>query len=76
MVKMTFGIQPHHIEKIETESKRWDAMIKPGDSLQIGWRLYDKDFWEKMGRDVGWCPFTLALSYFEYLNAKNGQKAK
>jgi len=69
-VKVTFGLQPKHIEKIETELKRWDEMIKEGDCLKIGWRKYDRLFWEKMGKEVGWCPITLALYYFEYLEDK------
>ncbi len=69
-VKVTFGLQPHHIEKIESELKRWDDMIQEGDTLKIGWRKFDKSFWDKMGKDFGWCPFTLALYYFEYMEEK------
>ena len=71
-VRITFGIQPDHIERIESESARWDGMIEEGDSLTKGWRLYEKSFWDKMGKEFGWCPFTLSLSYFEYLEKKSG----
>lgn len=69
-VKITFGLQPKHIERIEEESKRWDNMLEPDSPLQVGWRKYEKSFWDKIGKEVGWCPFTLALYYFEYLNSK------
>lgn len=67
-VKVTFGLHPKHLEKIETELKRWDEMIKEGGYLKTGWRKYDKFFWDKLGKEVGWCPITLALYYFEYLD--------
>lgn len=31
---------------------------------------YIKYVWEKLGKELGWCPFTLALYYFEYLEGK------
>lgn len=65
--RITFGIQPHHIERIESEVKRWDSMLDEGDSLSPGWIKYDKNFWESRGKEFGWEPLTLALSYFEYL---------
>lgn len=72
-IKITFGLQPNHIEKVESELARWDAMLEEGDSLEPGWRKYDKYFWDKLGVEFGWCPFTLALYYFRYLE-KNKTK--
>ena len=45
-VKITFGIQPNMLKRIEEVSK----------------------YWEKLGEEFGWCPFTLALHYFKHLN--------
>jgi len=28
---------------------------------------YIKYVWEKLGKELAWCPFTLALYYFEHL---------
>lgn len=67
-VKVTFGLQPYHIEAIEKELQRWRDMPPlasfPDHKVNP---LYIKYVWEKLGKDLGWCPFTLCLYYFEYL---------
>lgn len=69
-VKITFGIQPNMLKRIEEVSKYWDDIRKEGDEdfLEAGWIRYDRHFWEKLGEEFGWCPFTLALHYFKHLN--------
>lgn len=65
-VKVTFGLQKHHIEAIEKELQRWNDM----EPLNCGLKAdpkYMKYVWEKLGKELSWCPFTLALYYFEYL---------
>lgn len=67
-LKVTFGLQPNHIERIESEIKRWDSYLKEDeDGLKLGWIKYDYNFWENLGKEFGWMPLALALSYFEYL---------
>ena len=61
-VKMTFGLQPHHIETIEKELERFG-----GGEIDA---KYVKYVWEKLGRELAWEPFTLALYYFKYLESK------
>lgn len=65
-LKITFGIQPHHIEAIEAELKRWNEMPPTSDGDKANPK-YIKYVWEKLGRELGWEPFTLALYYFEYI---------
>lgn len=67
--KITFGLQEHHIEKIELELKRWNEMPPLSDGLKVDPK-YIKYVWEKLGKELAWCPFTLALYYFEYLENK------
>lgn len=64
-VKITFGIQPKHLERIEEERQRWFNEINPDGRLTDA--IYIEYFWEKMGKEFGWAPFTLALSYFKHL---------
>jgi len=68
-VKLTFGLQPKHIERIEAELKRWDEIVTLNDELKSNPK-YVKYVWEKLGKELAWCPFTLALYYFEYLETK------
>lgn len=64
-LKITFGIQPSHIEIIEAELKRWDEMEISGEK-HPGLMLYSEYFWEVIGKKVGWLPFTICLYYFKY----------
>jgi hypothetical protein len=57
--KITFGLQPHQIETIEKELDHFG-------NREIDAK-YVKYIWEKLGQELAWCPFTLALYYFEYL---------
>lgn len=66
-VKITFGLQKHHIEHIEAEIKRWEEMPLLHEGEDYGRCKYIKYLWEKLGKELGWCPFTLALYYFEHL---------
>ncbi len=61
--KITFGLQPHHIKAIEKELERFG-------NREIDAK-YVKYVWEKLGKELAWEPFTLALYYFEYLEEKN-----
>jgi hypothetical protein len=67
--KMTFGLQPHHIETIETELQRWKDMPPhfEGDLADPKYIFY---VWERLGKEIGWEPFTLALYYFKHLETK------
>lgn len=75
-IKITFGIQPKMLQRIEELSTHWDS-IRGEDDMEVlkeGWIRYDRHFWDKLGEEFGWCPFTLALHYFKHLNKiKNGQ---
>ena len=70
-VKITFGLQPYHIEAIEKEFKRWNDMPPltsfPDQKVDP---KYIKHVWERLGKELAWEPFTLALYYFEYLEEK------
>lgn len=68
--KLTFGLQPHHIKSIETEIQRWNDMPPLLDEQKVDPK-YIKYMWEKLGIELGWCPFTLCLYYFEYLEQKS-----
>lgn len=71
-IKVTFGLKPHHIETIENEIHRWDNMppLKSFPDTKVN-HLYSKHIWDDLWRKLGWCPFTLALYYFEYLEDKS-----
>ena len=60
--KVTFGLQPSHIERIEAEFQRWNDVPPPKVEPK-----YIKLVWEKLGKELAWHPFVLALYYFEHL---------
>lgn len=64
-MKITFGLQKKHIEHIEAEFQRWKDM--PSENRHKYDPKYKLYVWEKLGKELGWCPFTLALYYFQYL---------
>lgn len=71
-VKVVFGLEAQgHIPTIQAEIKRWNDSYKkqfPNEKpLDMS---YSKHVWEDIGKIIGWCPFTAALSYFEWLNKK------
>lgn len=62
-LKAVFGLEAQgHIPTIEAELKRWN---NNEDGVDM---TYCKAVWEGIGDKIGWCSFTAALSYFEYLN--------
>lgn len=62
---VTFGLQPSHIGTIEAELKRWNTFDNEEEDNPN--MMYCKAVWDSIGRKVGWCPFTLALYYFEHI---------
>ena len=58
--KVTFGLQPHHIERIESERKRWNK--EHGFDV-----IYANHFWIGLGKEFAWDSLTLALYYFHYI---------
>lgn len=69
-VKMTFGLQPHHIKVIEERIAYWNKPFKFNGEMVSNKMQYDKALWEDCGKRLSWEPFTLALYYFEYLDSK------
>lgn len=67
-IKVIFGLQPYHILHIEKEFERWNNMPPlvsfPDHKPNPKFMRY---VWDKLGKELGWEPFTLALYYFEYL---------
>jgi hypothetical protein len=68
-LKITFGLQVYHIDHIEAELQRWHDMPEPNEGKKPNPKFI-KYVWDKLGKELGWCPFTLALYYFEYLEEK------
>lgn len=66
-VKVTFGLQPDQIERIEAELKRWEEMPPLNDGENPNPK-YMKCVWDKLGKELAWCPSTLALYYFKHLD--------
>lgn len=65
-VKITFGLQEHHLKRIDEERVRWNNIeITMTETVDM---IYATHFWEKLGKEFGWHPFSLALYYFQYLN--------
>lgn len=63
---VVFGLEAQgHIPTIEAEIKRWNEGIEYGNDM-----TFCKAVWEDIGKKIGWCPFTAALYYFEYINNK------
>ncbi|MCL1692028.1 hypothetical protein [Elizabethkingia anophelis] len=71
-IKITFGIQQKHIERIEERVATYDRIRTDEEKLTLkdGWILYDRLFWVNRGEEFGWEPLTLALAYFKYKNNK------
>ena len=72
-LKVVFGLESQgHIPTIQAEIKRWNDSYKeqfPNEEpLDM---TYSKHVWDGIGKIIGWCPFTAALSYFEWLNKAN-----
>lgn len=66
-LKITFGIQPNHLEVIERHRNRLNS-IKIND-VETGGKadmIYSEYLWECVGKEIGWLPFTIALHYFNW----------
>lgn len=74
-LKIVFGLEAQgHIPTIEAELRRWnESFRKDYPEEKDHDMIYCKAVWEEIGKKIGWCPFTAALSYFEYLNKKAGR---
>jgi hypothetical protein len=73
-LKVVFGLEAQgHIPTIEAELKRRNENFDNNYPEHKGKNVmtYSRHVWEKIGKKIGWCPFTAALSYFEYLNEKH-----
>ena len=73
MAKVLFGLKAQgHIPAIEAEINRWNENYKLQfpDENPIDF-TYSVDVWKIIGKKIGWCPFTAALSYLEYKQKTN-----
>lgn len=62
-VKVVFGLEAQgHLPTIERILNKWNDEVDMTYSIHV---------WEEIGREIGWCPFTAALHYFNYMNKKN-----
>lgn len=72
-LKVVFGLEAQgHIPTIEAELKRRNEDFEKDYPEHKGKNVmtYSRHVWEDIGKKIGWCSFTAALSYFEYLNEK------
>ena len=69
-MKVAFGLEAQgHIPIIQAELKRWNDSFKeqfPNEKHMD--MTYSIHVWDSISKIIGWCPFTAALSYFEWLN--------
>lgn len=64
-VKIVFGLEAQgHIKTIEEILSKWNDNEYNQDMT------FTKCVWDEIGKKIGWCSFTAALNYFEYLNKK------
>lgn len=69
-LKMVFGLEAQgHLPTIKRILDKWN---EPMIENQVD-MTYSKCVWDEIGREIGWCPFTASLSYFQYI--ANKQKA-
>ena len=72
-IKMTFGIQPEHIQVIESIRERYNNINLPGvPKERQPDMIFSEALWKEVGRQVGWDPFTICLCYFRHLNKTKG----
>lgn len=57
-IKVTFGMQPNHLEVIEAELAKYNDLPNAG-------MLYSYHLWQDVGKKIGWDALTIALKYFE-----------
>lgn len=69
-VKVVFGLVAQgHIPTIQKEIQRWNDSYKEQFPNEPPVNMaYSKHVWDGIGRIIGWCPFTAALAYFEWLS--------
>jgi hypothetical protein len=67
-----FGLNCFEIEAIEAELQRWNEKPPPPNKESPDPKFIEY-VWKKLGTELGWHPFTLALHYFEYLENKQKQ---
>ncbi len=69
-VRVVFGLEAQgHIPTIQAEIKRWNELFKEQYPNETPIDMsYEKHVWEKIGKIIGWCPFTASLAYFDWLN--------
>lgn len=70
-IKVVFGLEAQgHIPTIEAIIKRWNDSFKEQftDNEYSVNMMYSKHVWDEIGKAIGWCPFTAALNYFEYMS--------
>ncbi|CAM1357638.1 hypothetical protein [Tenacibaculum halocynthiae] len=64
-VKVVFGLEAQgHLPTIKKILDKWN---EPRIENQVD-MTYCKHVWEEIGKEIGWCPFTAALSYFQIKN--------
>lgn len=70
-LRVVFGLEAQgHIPTIERIIGEVSGEIDFKGETTFVDMAYDKYTWEKIGKEIGWCPFTAALSYFDYKNRK------
>ena len=63
-LKPVFGLEAQgHLPTIEKILEKWNNHEYPDLDM-----VYSKCVWEEIGKEIGWCPFTAALSYFKIKN--------
>lgn len=69
--KVVFGLEAQgHIPTIEAIITKWN------DTPMDVQMQYSKALWDEVGKTIGWCSLTAALSYFQYLEHKNTEETK
>ena len=64
-VKVVFGLEAQgHMPTIKRILDKWNEPIIEN---QVD-MTFSKCVWEEIGKAIGWCPFTAALSYFQIKN--------
>lgn len=68
-LKVVFGLEAQgHIPVIESELQRWnDSFTKMFPNEKDVDMTFSTHVWERIGKKIGWDPFSAALHYFEYL---------
>jgi len=69
-LKVTFGLQPKHLEVISETLKKWNTPIDIDGKSETPNMLYSQHFWNDCAKQIGWCPFTLSLYYFNWVQSQ------